>query len=183
MKASNLKVLTRTPMIILFPLILAGVTYSISTNAVDAAALFAIFPIILIVAFILSIQHFTTFAIDEKGITGNLFSNKNFIEWDEFKYIGVGELHHLGSGKYSFFLYFSKVPLKNIYITDSSKMKQGKKYFYIMYKDGLLDEVLKHVDGSRIKDIGRIKNNPSPEKRQKNLTSALKRAAAAKKEN
>ena len=174
MKTNNLNIFLRTPTIILTPLAVLVISYSISINAVDVRALFGIFPIVLVCMLFTLRQHFTTFLIDERGITSSLLGKSIFIAWDDFKHIGVGELHHFGTRKHSFFLYFSKVPLKNLRISDSNLIKQTERYFYIMYGEGMLEEILKYVDESRIANIDRIRNSSAPHERQKASTSMFK---------
>jgi len=111
---------------------------------------------------------FCSFMIDEKGITRKLFGRSLFSAWDEFEYIGVGE--HIGSD-YKFYLYFSKTPPEKIYFRENQITKQDKGFYFIRYREGLLEEVLKYVDENRINDIERIRACPDPHKGQPRETS------------
>jgi len=121
-----------------------------------------------------------TFVINERGITGKFLFRNIFIAWDEFKYIRVGELveyqGRVRRGDFSFIMCFSKVPLKTVFIADFSLAdkwfaRPTKKHFFIGYRNGMLEEVLKYVDEARIKDVSRIKNNPAAEGVQRATTS------------
>ena len=105
---------------------------------------------------------FCPFVINEKGITSKLPFRNIFIAWDDMKHIRVGERRYQGRD-FRFMICFSKVPLKTVFISNAIPVIQRKKRFFIVYKDGMLEEVLKYVDESRIKDVSRIKNNPTAE--------------------
>ena len=57
---------------------------------------------------------------------------------------------------------------------------QIKACIYIDYRDGMLDEILKHVDESKIEGIERIKNCKNPHEKQPYDTSMLKRIVSAR---
>jgi len=116
---------------------------------------------------------FCPFVINEKGITSKMPFRNIFIAWDDMKYIQVGERRYQGKD-FRFIMCFSKVPLKTVFIgREGIFARQNKKHFYIVYREGLLEEVLKYVDESRIKDVSRIKNNPIAEGLQDPATSRL----------
>jgi len=112
---------------------------------------------------------FCTFIISEKGITRKLLGRSLFSAWEEFQYIGVGE--ELGSGLYRFALYFSKTPPKRIYLGDNKLITQNSEFYFVRYREGLLEEVLKYVDEKRIEDIERIRECPDPHTAQPLETS------------
>jgi hypothetical protein len=117
-----------------------------------------------------------SFHIHEKGITRKLLGRSVFTAWDEFKYIGVGEVFYLG--EYSFVMYFSKIAPKRIYFNDVQDMhtSQNKWHFFIEYnQEGMLEEILKYVDEERIKDVERIKTAPNPHEPQPAETSEMLR--------
>jgi len=105
----------------------------------------------------------SSFIIDEKGITRKLFGRSLFSAWDKFEYIGVGET--VGSN-FAFYLYFSKTPPEKIYFFENQITKQDKGFYFVRYREGLLEEVLKYVDENRITDIERIRECPDPHKGQ-----------------
>ena len=113
----------------------------------------------------------SSFHFDDKGITSKVIFGRNiFIPWHEIRYIGVGELL-CGHGEYKFIMYFSKAPFEKKYFGPLSIKKQNKNQFLIIYKDGMLGEILKHVDRNKIADVWRIEHNPNPEGVQDGMTS------------
>jgi len=107
------------------------------------------------------------FVINEKGITSKLLFFRNIcITWDEMKYIGVGTRQIQGD-QYRFIMYFSKVPLKKIcFGYGNTSTRHTKRHFFINYKYGLLEEVLKYVEEEKIQNIDKIKDCPYPAQRQ-----------------
>jgi len=136
-----------------------------STFARLALVVFLIFWPIMVLYFKTA---FCSFIIEEKGITRKLLRRSLFSAWDEFQYIGVGE--HVGSN-FAFYLYFSKTPPERVYFQENKIIKQDKNFYFIRYREGLLEEVLKYVDEKRIKDVERIKECPDPHKGQPRETS------------
>ena len=124
------------------------------------------FPVVLLG----SRNWFAPFILDEKGIRNKWLGRNIFIPWEEFNYIGVGE--SVLYKDYRFLLYFSKIPLKDkqIYRVDHL-MRQNKKHFFIMYREGMLKEILKYVEREKIKHIERIESSPNPHQKQSYLTS------------
>ena len=120
--------------------------------------------------------------IDERGIIRkHLYRKEIFIAWEEFSYIGVGEIRTGCIGSFSFLLYFSKIPLKKIHYHEFDVLNQTKEHFLIQYKKGLLEEILKHVGEERIKDVERIKNSENPCDRQDSSLSTRKHEKVLKK--
>jgi len=113
---------------------------------------------------------FCPFVIDERGITSKFPFRNIFISWDEMKYIQVGERRYNAIRDFRFIMCFSKVPLKTVFLNSHGKRPTSKR-FYIMYKDGMLEEILKYVDESRIRDVSRIKGNPRAAEMQDRATS------------
>ena len=111
-------------------------------------------------------QYFSIFYIDERGITNKLwFKEDIFIAWDEFTYIGVSEIVFVHRA-YHLCMYFSKIPLSNKQLTDAQTIPISKDQFYVAYKKGLLEEVLKYVDERKIKNIDLIKETLYPHRTQ-----------------
>lgn len=167
-------------------LTLAGMLYAviwgISEVSNTAFALFVLIAICGIGAVVSFRGWLYPFIFDEKGITRKLPHKDIFIPWDDFKHIAVGEYHTLG--KYWFAMVFSKTPLGEIYpdsgsavwfsgvYSDSeSAIRQTDQLFFVVYREGMLEEVLKCVDESRIRNVERIKNCPNPHKGQPIETS------------
>jgi len=132
--------------------------------------------ILIILASALSFfrDRFCPFVIDEKGITNKLPGRDICMTWSKIKYIYVGERHY--QWDYAFLMCFSKEPLERIYFDDFVVPNiQTKQRFYIVYREGMLDEILKYVDESKIIDVERIKNCPNPHEDQDYKTSMVKR--------
>ena len=106
-------------------------------------------------------HYFGWFVIDEKGITSKLPFKNVFIAWDEMEYIGVGARRGQNND-YIFIMYFSKVPVDEKYIYKGKIFEKRKEQFFVRYKYGLLEEVLKYVDEEKIKNIDWIRNCPDP---------------------
>jgi len=125
-------------------------------------------PVISILALIICAFHvrniFSPFVIDEKGITSKWPGRNIFIAWNEMEYVGVGELFVHGRLRYyNLTLCFSKSHLDYVYFRQSyiwNVKKQNAERFFINYRAGMLEEVLKYVDEARIKDVERIKDDP-----------------------
>ena len=120
------------------------------------------------------IYEFSSFIIDEVGITKKMLGKRTIIVWDEMKYIGVRE-QDVDPYKQAYLLYFSKIPMENVAFRQyrpyslwqfRENLKQNSKHFFITYHAGMLEEILKHVSESRIRDVERIKNCPEPHKLQ-----------------
>jgi len=127
-------------------------------------------PLLLAHAVLSLRDGFCQFVIDERGVTSRFLLRDIFIPWGEIKDIGVGERHYRGN--YYLFLYFSKVLREKVHFTAPGQiMRQTGKCFFILYKEGLLEEVLKYVDKERIKDIEEIRSHHSPHKMQYYSTS------------
>jgi len=105
-----------------------------------------------------------SFVINEEGIARKLLGKNIFIAWNEMEYIGVGEMQ--GGPYYWFILYFSKTIPKEIYFGENSLVRQNEQHFFISYRNGMLEEVLKYVNEEKIKDIERIKECPYPHELQ-----------------
>jgi len=127
---------------------------------------------------------FCSFVICEKGITKKYFGKNVFSAWDEFTHIGVGEklAHTFFDDTFRFALYFSKELPEKIYFTRkyySSRthepVTQNENFYFIRYREGLLEEVLKYVDERRIYDIDRIRTCPDPHETQDMETSKTPR--------
>ena len=148
------------------------VFYSFQNNPFYAIIYFFLGMIIWAKIFSCLRHMFCSFTIDERGITSKLFIWDIIITWDEFKYIGVGELYNLGH--YEFLMYFSKVPLKRIYFSTSSTIRQTGNHFFLVYREGMLEEVLKYVGKDRIRHIERIYRSQYPYENQDGSTSMLR---------
>ena len=148
-----------------------------------AIALVACLVLHVIKVYILVLlESLSTFYIDERGLTfRHLYRKDIFIAWEEFNHIGVGEVLNPFTEWFGFLLYFSKTPLKKIHYFDSDIRRQTQEHFFIHYKKGLLEEVLKHVGEERIKDVERIKNSWNPCGNQKPSLSTYKREGIVKK--
>jgi len=127
---------------------------------------------------------FCSFVICERGITKKFFGKSVFSAWDEFTHIGVGEklAHTFFDDTFRFALYFSKELPEKIYFTRKYYSKwrndtvtQNENFFFIRYREGLLEEVLKYVDERRIYDIDRIRTCPDPHETQDTETSKTPR--------
>lgn len=96
------------------------------------------------------------FYIDENGITSVGPFRKLFISWNEMKDIGVGE-RTAGNRRNTNQLYFSKTHVTNVSIfAIIIPVMQTKNRFYLVLREGLLNEVLKHVDRVDIKYLERF---------------------------
>lgn len=118
---------------------------------------------------------FCPFIIDEKGITNKLFGRWDiFIAWDEIEYIHVGERHF--GGDYAFMMCFSTCPLEKIYFDNklTPHNKQTRQALHVVYREGMLGEILKYMDESRIEGVERIKNCSNPHEEQDYEASMLK---------
>ena len=115
---------------------------------------------------------FCPFTIDKRGITNKLLVWNISMMWNEIGYIYIGERHYLGN--YSFLVCFSKRPLEDIYFYGGKLNVQTKNHFYIIYRKGMLEEILKYVDESKIQNIERIRQFSEPWEDQSYETSMLK---------
>ena len=128
------------------------------------------------------LESLSTFYINERGLTfKHLYRKDMFIAWEEFDHIGVGEIINPFTEFFVFLLYFSKTPLKRIHYFDSDIRKQTQEHFFIQYKKGLLEEVLKYVNEERIIDVERIKSSERPWGVQDRSLSTFKREKIIKK--
>jgi len=124
-----------------------------------------------------------SFLIDEKGITSKFPGRNLFFAWEDMEYIGVGEKQSPGpfwSGKgYRFLMYFSKLPPGRVFfragrqVHGEDSLRQCNQQFFIIYREGMLEEILKHISEDRIKDVERIKNCRNPHEPQFWTTSKL----------
>jgi len=159
-------------------IIYASAFFEIRNNGIGWAVVFLLaiggMPIWLWIGTLQACRdYFCQFLIDEKGITSKFefWGRDIFIAWDEMEYIGVGgiqrrlgEKHTWRGGGYNFQMYFSKTPPKRIFFSYDQRdfLSQNRRQFFIIYKEGMLEEILKYVDESRIRDIERIRNCPNP---------------------
>ena len=135
--------------------------------------IFILIPLFLLMLILTTRSYYSYFYINEKGITNKLFGKAIFISWSEMKYIGVGEsrINNRSYGAdYRFLLYFSKTHPKEIYLVRDN-IKQNKNQFFIIYREGLLEEILKYVDVDKIEHIDRIKHCSNPHQQQNASTS------------
>ena len=119
---------------------------------------------------------FCPFIIDERGIANKLLGRWDIlITWSEVERIYVGERHSGSDGRYIFVMWFAKELLHYEVINDDWLSNwfftQKKMQFRIDYKEGMLDEILKYVDESKIENVERIKNCPNPHEMQPHETS------------
>jgi len=99
------------------------------------------------------------FVIDEKGVTSKLPFRNILITWDEMCYIGVGKRRYGLEDVYQ--ICFSKVFLEKVpYFGSHRPVRQTKKKFFVRYREGMLDEILKYVDESRINNLRELKDDP-----------------------
>jgi len=106
---------------------------------------------------------FCPLVINEKGITSKLPFRNIFIAWDEMEHISVGAQRGGKEGKYKFAIHFSKIQLKENDIFKSKvPLKHKKERFIIVYRDGLLEEILKYIDGKKVQNMEWIRNCPDP---------------------
>jgi len=130
-----------------------------------------VLPLLLLWQSVLNLRDFACpFVIDEKGITSKFPFRNILITWDEMGYIGVGERREgVGfSGERVYQLYFSKIPIKSVFFHSMTKLKiQSKEQFFLVYRKGLLEEILKYIDEPRIKGLERLKTSPNPYKRRR----------------
>jgi len=105
---------------------------------------------------------YSHFIIDEKGIICKFFGRDVFIAWDEMEYIGVGAIWEVAG--YRYMIYFAKIrPQWRVFRRYRNQyMWQNKDQFFIRYQEGMLEEVLKYVDETRIRDVELIKNCKYP---------------------
>jgi len=127
------------------------------------------------------INDFYSFIIDEKGVTRKLPGKNSkklrggevFIPWDEVKEIGVGERQ--SGWFFQFLMYFSKINPERIYFRERHVPNRNREIFFVVYKKGLLEEVLKYVPEEKIKDVNRIKECSNPYQWQPYSESEQKR--------
>ena len=152
---------------------LVGVPYFIVSEWPNFGLLILGVPVWLM--FFLSFRDmFCPFVINEKGITSRWVFRNIFIAWDEMRYVGVGALQTQGD-KYRFTMYFSKTALKKICFKNTIIfLGQNRRHFYIVYKDGLLDEVLKYVDEEKIQNVEKIRKCTEPEQQQMGWSEELR---------
>ncbi len=101
---------------------------------------------------VLSIVH-----IDEEGIRLKcIMSNSLYFSWEKLVDIGIGK-HNQGYGYQIYWIYFSTVPLDYKFINNMNKVKISETQFKVEYSKKFLDEVLKHVDKKRIKNLSFLK--------------------------
>ena len=107
---------------------------------------------------------FASFTIDQEGIT-NKFPGRNFlIPWDEMEYIGVAYTKRVFAGGYRFLMYFAKIrPDQAASVWGKmGDRRQNKRQFFIIYQEGMLEEILNYVDETRIRDVELIQNCKYP---------------------
>ena len=157
--------------------LLVLIPYLIFTDPSRNNWFFVIIGVPMCLAILVSFRDtFCPFVIEERGITSKMPFRNIFIAWDDFKYIRVGEWQYNRGKDFRFILCFSKVSLKTVFLGFGAAgifARQNKKHFYIVYRDGLLEEVLKYVDEKRIQDVSRIKGKPDAGEVQKASTSLL----------
>ena len=131
---------------------------------------------------LLFLESLSVIYIDEQGITRkHLYRKRIFIAWEEFNYIGVGEEIAPYTGDFHFLLYFSKIRPQKVHYHMADVLRQTQGHFFIEYKEGLLEEVLKYASEERIADVERIKNSEKPWSSQKPSLSTYKREKIIKK--
>jgi len=109
-----------------------------------------------------------SFVIDKKGITKKLpewlpqklRGSEIVIAWDEMTQIGVGEKQ--SGAFFQFLMYFSKIHVEKIYFEERNVIPNSWQHFFLPYKEGLLEEVLKYVPEEKIHDVKRIKECSNP---------------------
>ena len=168
---TTLKAVILLVLVLLIPMAVRGVIYlstqfDFSENTLAWPTLFfvAILSFLLINVLIFPVvDMFSTCIIDEAGVTHRLFGRRTHIAWDEIAHIGVGELK-VSMAHYRLLLCFSKTSLGDV--SFATKPWPNKKQLYFAYREGMLDEVLKYVDETKVSDVQRIKNANKPHELQ-----------------